>query len=582
MSNIPRWIIDASDPTLSGLYVAQGGALVPSGTLFVRGGSITREIELRVNTPTQLQQPVDISGGTLTVTIGNPTAEATAGIFSLSYGADSTGLTGLSFDITAAALQTALNANPTLSSGSVSVTVQKDGNAFIICWNQFGVRTLLTANPTGLSPTVSCTPYRASTGAAAVREVQVLPLIRTKYASYNAWAVTGSTAGSISSVTAGSATANAVFDLMLSSTASGGTFALTYGRSQIYNLSVPANTAVKASGTIGCVNGSALNSTYFDLPGATGLVRFWYNVAAAGVAPSTPAGGSLQVITTVTAGDTDVLVAERTSVVIEAHADFTATASGATITWVSAAYGLKTTSVFAGTSGFTMGGAIAGNSGILNQAWIIIYDEVGSIGIWFDATSAGATGYPAQAAAADRQLRIVIAAGDSSTTVAGIMQTAVNADAKLTSTNTGNSVRTTVDAIGALSNPTFSIVSGLSAITSQTGFANTAQFNYSATASDFFALTGGKLKASQTSTGRWRLNAASVGTFATPTLNEGGLIQNIFFTGSISMAGANLQLAMDAAGSADIDAIMEVDFYDGFSVNLPCLRLPVKITRDIA
>lgn len=113
----------------------------------------------------------------------------TAGTFTVTYGANTTG--ALAFNITAAALSTALNALASVTSaGGVTITGNAGGPFRIAFVTPGVISTLFTVNPAALSPTSQGLVAVAVTGAAGVNEVQVITLIQNPAALLASWTAT--------------------------------------------------------------------------------------------------------------------------------------------------------------------------------------------------------------------------------------------------------------------------------------------------------------------------------------------------------------------------------------------------------
>lgn len=113
----------------------------------------------------------------------------TAGTFTVTYGANTTG--ALAFNITAAALSTALNALASVTSaGGVTITGNAGGPFRITFVTSGVISTLFTVNPAALSPTSQGLVAVAVTGAAGVNEVQVITLIQNPAALLASWTAT--------------------------------------------------------------------------------------------------------------------------------------------------------------------------------------------------------------------------------------------------------------------------------------------------------------------------------------------------------------------------------------------------------
>jgi hypothetical protein len=426
------------------------------------------------------------------------------------------------------------------------------------------------------------------TGGSLKVEIGTADAAGSPYVPTGAWAISTPAAGTATVTTAGSATQNAVFNVALGVDSIGGSFQLSFGRAQIYTATIPSNLAIKANGTIVCVDGTSLQSTYFDLPGASSaLVRFWYNQAGAGVAPATPAGGTLSAITTTVAGDSAASVAALTSAAIEAHAAFTSTAvTGATITWVAAAAGVKTTTASAGTSGHTVATVSQGTNGRLDQLYFTVYDEDGSVAVWFDAASAGATGYPLGAAGARRQIRVVVAADDTATTVATAAATAIDADGKFNgTTSSAGTVTIGLTNLGELDAGSVTGMGGLAGATittSTAGFATTAVLPWGVTVDELTAAFDDQFVFVETSPNSWRATANAKGVYSTVTLVETALIQSKYFTGTIDLTAAALTTYFATDTSAQsLPGTLEMQYIDSGGFKSTILHAPCSLVRDV-
>lgn len=126
----------------------------------------------------------------VTLAIGIIGLPPTAGTFTVNYGANTTA--ALAYNITAAALATALNALASvIAAGGVTVTAPANGGPFRIVFNTPGVIvTLFIVNAGELAPTSQGIVSVAVTGATGVNEVQVITLLQNPPALQNAWTAT--------------------------------------------------------------------------------------------------------------------------------------------------------------------------------------------------------------------------------------------------------------------------------------------------------------------------------------------------------------------------------------------------------
>lgn len=138
---------------------------------------------------------IDLSGYTIRLSIGSPNARASGGTFTVD---DDNGnvASGLAYNITAAALQTALNA---LDGGAgpdgdtVTVTGQ-DGGPWRVKWDSAGSHNLLILDPTSLTPGCSQFVSRIVTGDGSTREEQFLRIYQTPLAFQDTWTISSTSA----------------------------------------------------------------------------------------------------------------------------------------------------------------------------------------------------------------------------------------------------------------------------------------------------------------------------------------------------------------------------------------------------
>lgn len=192
--------------------------------------------------------------------------------------------------------------------------------------------------------------------------------------------------------------------------------------------------------TVGDVGGS-LDGTYFILHDLNGPVAFWIDVDDSGTTEPTHGASRSVEITTITAGDSDSVVASKIATVIEGDPEFTASSLGAVITVTNAGVGAVPAGS-AGTTGFTVNNTVAGvDKDSLDGTYFILEDQNGSVAFWFDVDANG-TLEPIHGA--DRSVQIAtVLSGDDANTVAGRVAAAVGADAEFSASAAGNVVTAT-------------------------------------------------------------------------------------------------------------------------------------------
>lgn len=93
------------------------------------------------------------------------------------------------YNVTAAALQTALNATAAIGANGVTVTKPTAAAIYAVLWNTVGAKSLLLASVvSALTPDSSAVISEVVTGSASVAEKQIIRLVRTPAALQTTWA----------------------------------------------------------------------------------------------------------------------------------------------------------------------------------------------------------------------------------------------------------------------------------------------------------------------------------------------------------------------------------------------------------
>lgn len=230
----PLFLFDLGNPNGTGLY----GSLyseqqISSGTMF-RGDRRTILVGL-----VQRAQPgtvtggriwdfVDPTGAAVAFGIGALDQTPTAGTFAGSYNGSSTGLTTLAYNISAAALITALNANSAVTSaGGISSVTLLDTGLYEIRFATVGTKFLFAWDGTNLTPQSAATGSRIVTGDATHIEVQTLQLAQRPYAYNDTWTAAPAASATISQTQTGSATATSIQRITLDVVPFDGTFVVS-------------------------------------------------------------------------------------------------------------------------------------------------------------------------------------------------------------------------------------------------------------------------------------------------------------------------------------------------------------------
>lgn len=232
------------------------------------------------------------------VGVGVKDAAPTGGTWQLSANGSTSGMTALSYAITAAALQTALNA--VLGASAVSVTLT--GNVYQITVAAPNTSVTFLTDAAALQPQSSAQVANPVAAATGVQAIYTIALTQSPYGYSETWTARDTSADgiAIAAVSAGTSTVPAQYRVTISPDPNGGAWRFLWGQPQTVKLSCQANTAVAQVWSITTRDDSAsdLAGTYFDLSDANGPVRIWYNFGGATV----PAAASNQ-IGTITSAD---------------------------------------------------------------------------------------------------------------------------------------------------------------------------------------------------------------------------------------------------------------------------------------
>lgn len=264
--------------------------------------------------------------------------------------------------------------------------------------------------------------------------------------------------------------------------------ATTPGSSEVVTVTAVADIVgtptVYTADTVADVGGS-LHQTYFIVYDTQGSVAVWYDVDNVGApAPAHGANRAIKVSTVVT-GDSANNVATKTGQAIALDNAFSVGVVTNQITITNLING-PLAAPSAGTSGFTMGTTVGTADNSLDGKYFIIYDENGSVAVWFDVDD---NGTPEPFHGADRSLRVPgVTSGASAATVAAAIVAVVNPDTLFTASNLSNVVTITNVTNGNVPNATAG-TSGFG-IASTNGSLSTAELITNAGNLSFFPLTG--------------------------------------------------------------------------------------------
>lgn len=424
-------------------FIANDGYTERVGLIAPAGSTTTRSFDYVDPTDAVVEFALGVIDGQR---VFNPSS---GGTFKLTYNGSSTGLTTLAWDIAAATLQTALNANAAFTAGGNTGTVTKLATGlYRIAFDQVGVRFLLVGDGANLTPGSTITASRLVTGSVSVKEVQLLRVLQNPLAylamSGNSFPVA---AASVTQLQTGTSLLPSIQRVTLDPEPYDGAFIVTFGKAEVVRVQAKANSGgfaeVSKVITVADTAGS-LGGLYFDLYDNVGPVRVWIDVANGSTAPSTPDGGRLLEVN-ISANDSAGTVATAVQTAVDADAKFVATVSTATVTITSSTTGTRI-DISAATSTFSAFVSTQGVNSLLDDKYFVLYDAANtSVAVWLTIDSADP---PAGVLAQARYLTVAIGATDSANTIGGLIATAVDADADFTASNASGIVTITNAVIG--------------------------------------------------------------------------------------------------------------------------------------
>lgn len=180
--------------------------------------------------------PQAVTTSQLSLGVGDADLPAEGGDFALAYDGDDDDLTVLAYNISAANLQTALNANAAIAAipDTVAVTLLATG-VYQVAFQAVGARELLTGDPEGLAPECNIFVSRLQTGDADTREIQIIQIIQRPYVYVTSWTATGGASAIVTELRAGSVSAKAMFSVELSPLPYAGSFTVKDSGAMAYN-----------------------------------------------------------------------------------------------------------------------------------------------------------------------------------------------------------------------------------------------------------------------------------------------------------------------------------------------------------
>lgn len=582
MPTFPDFNIAIDEETLDGLYRSfedEEKILLPR---FVKDTGLTRRMRFmqRSRALDRIWDDLSVAGATVEWAIGEPDAEPTDGTMDGEYAGGNSGLIGLAAGISAAAMQTALNANPGITSDG-GVTVTKSGTEYTITWNNNGTRSDdLIFDAQSLQPASTAEVIVVVTGDASTREVRVLRIAQQPWAYTNSF--TAISAGTVtqSVIRAGTDSLQEIQRIAISDGVYGGAFPLTLKVQEKTLIGTVASGGNAAIYDVLCVAdvGGSLGGKFFDLYDDAGIVRVWIDVANGSTAPPTPTGGRLLEVD-ISSGDSAATVTTAVKTKIDADAKFVAYVyDTAKVRVLDVSAGARGTAD-AQNSGFTVTTVVAGNAGPLGGKYFLLQDKDGPVAVWFSMSGDTAP----QTGDYNRAISVTITGTSTAAQVATAIQTAVDADAQFTATASGNTVTITDVEGGERAAATEGNATVLSIHRRVAGVSVSAQIPWNADATTFATLLGNNGTVTKTGVNQWDFTFNEVGD--QPDITIPTSAHTLLFPQSVTMTLLLNKLALHQAfAETDADELtttMEIRITFPAEQPLVVFHAPVTVLRNL-
>lgn len=577
--------IDASDPSRQGYYRRANGSLSALTPQYTRNDLIPHRwhiMEESVATAIERLRHRDIAGATLKVAIGQPDLGPSGGTFLLSYAGNSTGLTVLAYDITAAALETALNANGGVS-GVGGVDVTGGPYQFVIKFRTVGDKAQFVADAANLEPASVISVQTTEDGTAGTHEEQVIRLLQRPYAYSDGYTVESDPSTATPTLTsAGSATTKGVIDIALPETAESGSFRPEFSRAQVWRITATANTLGAVQKELLTIvqptSAGGFNNLTFDTEDKNGIVRVWFDYNSTGTAPAIPAGGRLLEIDYVTATAAAIATAIKTA--FHADSEFNASITdsvGNKVLIDNVAFGTRvwpTVAISVDSGSITFAESITGDAGRLAGDHFPLADNNGTVAIWFQVDGSAEPDHDA-----NRSIVVDASTFTTAAIAATAIAAAIDADSEFTATASGATVTVTDVNAGTRSTGDVQNTAGLGIGIVTKGANIVGEFPHDVTAVELELFFAEFFKVTATNPRQFRFVAIDKGTWSNPTVASNFVVPT-YFDGTISLATTTLLAAFAATTDETLDAVLEVEYTAAGAVET-ILRMPVVIHRDV-
>ena len=232
------------------------------------------------------------------------------------------------------------------------MTVTQDSGLYIVAFNSVGARSLITFNKGTLAPAVLDTNnvLEVQTGDATTQEIQIV-ILKKGYLAYSSdFAPDANGSIAASDIQTGTTSLPQITRITITGNVKGGSWLLNTAQAQVVKVYCP-------SGPTGFVAGG-----YIILSDSTGTVGIWIDGGGSTMPTAVAACDRSIAVTGILTGDTSSQVATKWAAIVDADAQFAATASASIVTVTQSFNGsrqIPTTSGAYGVAETTAGYSIA-------------------------------------------------------------------------------------------------------------------------------------------------------------------------------------------------------------------------------
>lgn len=265
-------IIDITNPGKEGILQSFNNKLPATVPLFIRNDA--EVVTLRFVQPSATSyrpwDDVDYSTAQTLLAMGDFDAIPSTGVFTLTYGANTTA--NLPTGSTAMVVATALNGLASIiTAGGVTVTVPEPG-VYLVLFNTNGTQTLFTGNASGLNPASTIVVSEVVVGNSTTPDQQLIEIFLNPYALNGTWSTFPVAAAQVATVSAGAtvnitATTNSTVNLSALSATAGIVAGMSVTGAGIptgttlISINTGASTAVLSQAATASASGVALQFT---------------------------------------------------------------------------------------------------------------------------------------------------------------------------------------------------------------------------------------------------------------------------------------------------------------------------------